>query len=151
MSILESTDKNLIGFRNAATRRPGWFDLAVHGTEPGEVGSFILYVGKQRFTVTPRQLANLIKDSGWKPTQGIRLYTCRAAMPGANGTPPAQELAQLLRTDVVASNKANINWKGGFKAYPIGDRSAPVEYVHFGAGNQAKLLLSPEEIATGGL
>jgi hypothetical protein len=156
LGVMDEADPNWGGFAQASHRREGWFDVARHGTEPGEAGGFRLFKrdasGKiiETYSVTPEQAAAVIKDSGWKQSQPIRLYTCRAGVPDVDGVAPAQKLSDLLHTEVIATNKPNINVPGGYAAFTPAEKGADV-YTIFTpkSGSTLKPLAETKEIASG--
>ena len=141
VAILDELDQGsktlLSGFLTTA-RMKGWFDIAIHGSDDTDpVGFFCIHSPDERnkrlrYYVTPEQLAQVVRHSGWRSSMPIRLYSCHGAYKDRYGIPIAQQLSKLLNTEVLASNKSNSNYNNtGFIAVPPNWEPGPTQYTVF--------------------
>jgi hypothetical protein len=164
VAILDDMDpgsKNLLNGFVTSARMKGWFDVAIHGSDDTDpIGFFCIHSPaarskRTRHYVTPEQLAQVVRQSGWRSIMPIRLYSCHGAYKDRYGIPIAQRLAKLLNTEVLASNKSNSNYNNtGFVALPPNWEPGPTEYTVFHPSEnpsdwKVKLSGSAETIAKG--
>lgn len=74
----------------------GAFEVITHGSTDGTV---TVDRGNGAESATPAELADLIRQSGWREGQPVRMAVCHAGLPGGC----AQQVADILRVPVEAS------------------------------------------------
>src|SRR5262249_31799447 len=109
-AVFLGDDMKLFGCVQNTEYLPGYFDVVIHGDIDG-FGIMRMVNGKEVWTdVSVQELADMIRASGWRPGQPIRLLSCNTGGIGIQGDYTmlrpgiAQDLAHELKADLIAPN-----------------------------------------------